>query len=231
VYWQLVEMAIGAMSPAAFEDLVFALVRREDDRAQQLGPPDAGRDTIIACGDGTELVWQAKHHTAGIDWGKCEESLNAALRERKPREVTFVFPVKMTAPKEQGLEDLRLRYPQVTICRPWTLPDLRAKLAEAHDVRGELIDRAIGVDELHVREVLERAAGRDEAFEAQTAAAPDRSRDGARPRRGARAGRGACAVRGPARWFRGVRGAGGGRPRPHAEGRQRDAPAGRPTRR
>lgn len=159
------------MSPAAFEDLVFALVRREDDRAQQLGPPDAGRDTIIACGDGTELVWQAKHHTAGIDWGKCEESLNAALRERKPREVTFVFPVKMTAPKEQGLEDLRLRYPQVTICRPWTLPDLRAKLAEAHDVRGELIDRAIGVDELHVREVLERAAGRDEAFEAQTAAA------------------------------------------------------------
>jgi hypothetical protein len=132
VYWQLVEMAIAAMSPGDFEDLVFALVRREDDRARQLGPPDAGRDTIVPCGDGTELVWQAKHHTAGIDWGKCEESLTTALRERRPREVTFVFPVKLTATKEPGLADLRERYRQVIICEPWTLPDLRAKLAEAH---------------------------------------------------------------------------------------------------
>lgn len=164
-------MAIGAMSPGDFEDLVFALVRCEHDRARQLGPPDAGRDTIVPLDDGTELTWQAKHHTAGIDWGKCEESLQTALRERQPREITFVFPVKMTATKESGLAELRERYRQVRICEPWTLPDLRAKLAEADDVRRELIDRAIGVDELHVRELLERAAARDEVSTEQTAAA------------------------------------------------------------
>ena len=171
MYWQLVEMAIQAMSSSEFEDLVFALVRIEDDRAEQLGPPDAGRDTIVRPPEGGELVWQAKHHAAGIDWGKCEESLKTALAERDPREVTFVFPVKMNATKEPGLQNLRDRYPQVTITKPWTLPDLRAKLVDAEDVRRELIDRPIGVDELHVRQMLERAAARDQAWEAQTSAA------------------------------------------------------------
>jgi hypothetical protein len=171
MYWQLVEMAIQAMSSSEFEDLVFALVRIEDERAEQLGPPDAGRDTIVRLPEGGELVWQAKHHASGIDWGKCEESLKTALSERDPREVTFVFPVKLNATKEPGLEDLRKQYPQVTITKPWTLPDLRAKLVKAEDVRRELIDRAIGVDELHVRQMLERAAARDRAWEAQTSAA------------------------------------------------------------
>jgi hypothetical protein len=144
-------MAIEAMSASEFEDLVFALVRIEDDRAEQRGPPDAARDTIVRLPEGGELVWQAKHHTSGIDWGKCEESLKTALSERDPREVTFVFPVKLNATKEPGLEDLRKRYPKVKITKPWTLPDLRAKLMTAEDVRRELIDRAIGIDELHVR--------------------------------------------------------------------------------
>jgi hypothetical protein len=171
MYWQLVEMAIKVMTPSAFEDLVFALVRLEDERAEQLGPPDAGRDTIVRLPGGGELVWQAKHHSSGIHWGDCEESLTTALRERIPREVTFVFPVKMTAGKEAGLDDLRKRYPQVTITRPWTLPDLRARLLMADDVRRELIDRPIGIDELHVRQMLERAATREQAWEAQTSAA------------------------------------------------------------
>ncbi len=171
MYWQLVELAIQAMSPSAFEDLVFALVRIEHEDAEQLGPPDAGRDTIVRLPGAGELVWQAKHHTAGIDWGKCEESLKTALDQRDPREVTFVFPVKLNATKEPGLKDLRDRYPQVEITKPWTLPELRAKLVKADDVRPELIDQPIGVDELHTRHLLERAATRHQAFEAQTSAA------------------------------------------------------------
>ena len=44
---------------------------------------------------------------------------------------------------------MRQRYTRVPeTAEPWTLPDLRAKLADADDVRRELIDRAIGVDGL-----------------------------------------------------------------------------------
>jgi hypothetical protein len=171
MYWRLVEMAIGAMSDRDFEDLVYALVRAEDDRARQLGPPDAGRDTVVPLDDGTELVWQAKHHTSGIDWAKCEESLIRALEQRQPREITFVFPVKMTAGKEPGLADLRERYDQVTINEPWTLPSLREKLREHDEIRRELIDRRIGIDELYVRHLLERAAERDEESRARVSAA------------------------------------------------------------
>ncbi len=171
MYWRLVEMAIGAMSDRDFEDLVFALVRAEDNRARQLGPPDAGRDTIVPLDDGTELVWQAKHHMSGIDWGKCEESLVRALGERDPREITFVFPVRMTAGKEPGLADLRERYNQVTIKEPWTISVLREKLREHDEIRRELIDRRIGIDELYVRHLLERAAQHDEESQARVSAA------------------------------------------------------------
>jgi hypothetical protein len=171
MYWRLVEMAIGAMSDRDFEDLVYALVRAEDDRARQLGPPDAGRDTVVPLDDGTELVWQAKHHTSGIDWGKCEESLTRALEQRQPREINFVFPVKMTAGKESGLGDLRERYDQVTINEPWTLPLLREKLREHDEIRRELIDRRIGIDELYARHLLERAAEREEESRARVSAA------------------------------------------------------------
>ena len=91
------------MSPRDFEDLVFALVRREDGRARQLGPPDAGRDTIVPLDDGTELAWRRSTTPPASIRGKCEESLQTALSERRPREITFVFPVKMTATKEPGL--------------------------------------------------------------------------------------------------------------------------------
>ncbi len=74
--------------------------------------------------DGTELVWQAKHHMSGIDWGKCEESLVRALGARSARD-PFVFPVRMTAGREPGLADLRERYNQVTINEPWTVSALR----------------------------------------------------------------------------------------------------------
>lgn len=171
MYWRLVEMAIEKMDPRQFEDLVYALVVVEHPNARQLKPPDMGRDTVVDLGDGTELVWQAKHHASGISWSKCEESLVRALGARKPREVTFVFPVAMTEGKEAGLEDLRRRYPQVELPEPWTLPTLRSLLAKADDVRRELIDRPIGIDVLHVQAMLERAAERDRKADQASAAA------------------------------------------------------------
>jgi hypothetical protein len=171
MYWKLVEMAIEQMDSQHFEDFVCALVELEHPTARQLKPPDAGRDTVVDLGDGTELAWQAKHHASGIDWGRCEESLQRALAERNPREMTFVFPVAMTEGKEPGLEDLRRRYPQIALPEPWTLGTLLHRLRKADDVRRELIDRPIGIDALHVQTMLERAAERDrKADQASTAA-------------------------------------------------------------
>src|SRR4051812_7253621 len=99
-----IDMALTLMDARAFEDLVFALVRAEHPTAMQLTPPDAGRDTVVpGAGGRRERAWQAKHHTAGIKWSDCEASLNTAVKDRDPEEVTFVFPVMMTEGKEAGL--------------------------------------------------------------------------------------------------------------------------------
>ena len=169
---RLLELAIQAMTPAAFEDLVFALVRAEEQTARQLNPPDAGRDTIVpATDEQRERAWQAKHHVSGIAWGKCEESLKRALEERDPETVTFVFPVNMTEGKEEGLGDLRRRYPEVDLPEPWTLGTLREKLADASDIRRHHIDRVIGVDQEYALKMLSRGAALRERWEEQTAAA------------------------------------------------------------
>lgn len=169
---RLLELAIEAMGPDDFENLVFALVRVDEPTARQLRPPDVGRDTVVPATDGQrERAWQAKHHTSGIRWRKCEESLKTALEHRNPEEVTFVFPVNMNAGEEPGLEDLRRRYPQVRLPEPWTLGTLREKLAEHPEIRREHIDKVIGVDHEFAEKMFERGAALKERWESQTAAA------------------------------------------------------------
>src|SRR4051794_33430236 len=105
---RLIDTAIKAMGPQAFEDLVFALVYNQHGSALQLTPPDAGRDTIVPADETHgEWAWQAKHHTAGINWADCRKSLEMAHTRRQPERVTLVFPVNLTAGKEPGLQALR----------------------------------------------------------------------------------------------------------------------------
>lgn len=169
---RLLELAILAMDSRDFEDLVFALVLVDEPSARQLRPPDAGRDTIVPAAAGRkERGWQAKHHTTGPDWGKCEESLTTALAQRDLEELTFAFPVNMTAGQEGGLEGLRRRHPDVALPEPWTMGTLREKLARHPEIRRDHIDRKIGVDHEFAREMFERGAALKEGWEAQIAAA------------------------------------------------------------
>ena len=169
---ELIRLALLMMSAQQFEDLVYALVYVDEPSARQLKPPDAGRDTIVpATENERERVWQAKHHTGGINWTKCRESLEKALEERDPSEVTFVFPVNMTEGKEQGLKDLRSEFPQVELHEPWTLGTLREKLNRHGEIRRAHIDVIVGLDHEFAREMFERGAGLRAGWDEQTAAA------------------------------------------------------------
>ena len=135
------------MSPAAFEDLVFALVRDRHDNARQMKAPDAGRDTVVpADASHGEWAWQAKHHTSGIDWNDCHKSIATAYTLRRPERLTFVFPVNMTAGKEQGLRRLRDEYGPLglELAEPWTLGTLREMLLARPGLRKIHIDPIVG---------------------------------------------------------------------------------------
>ncbi|MFZ1153447.1 MAG: hypothetical protein WAN93_00940, partial [Solirubrobacteraceae bacterium] len=169
---RLIDIALTLMDSQEFEDVVFALVRAEEPTAIQLKPPDAGRDTIVPADDRHgEWVWQAKHHTSGISWSKCEKSLKTALEKREPEEVTFVFPINMSEGSEPGLKKLREKYPGVRILDPWTAGTLREKLAEHPNIRLEHVERPLGIDQGLKLAALERLAGLKEQWDMQTTAA------------------------------------------------------------
>ena len=169
---KVIGQGLQMMDDRAFEDLVFALVRVDHPEARQLTPPDAGRDVIVpASGTSREIAFQVKHHTSGIDWGKCEDSLKQALKMRDPESLTFVFPVNMTEGKEPGLQDLRARYSNVTLPEPWTLASLREKLLAHPDIRRNHIDNVLGLDHEYAVEMLERGSKLAARWVDQTTAA------------------------------------------------------------
>jgi hypothetical protein len=170
---QLVDMTVKAMDPQGFEDLVFALVRDDEDTAYQLRPPDGGRDTVVPSNaDHGELVWQAKRYTSRIYWQTCEKSVETALKERAPTEITFVFAVNLTENDEVKLEELREKYAgRVTLPDPWTLGTLRVMLARKDDIRRDHLERPWGIHRDFELASLERLAGLKEGWDTLRTAA------------------------------------------------------------
>jgi hypothetical protein len=158
------------MSSDAFEELVFALVLVEEPSARRLQPPDVGRDIVVEGSTG-EVAWQAKHHASGIEWGKCRESLEKALKHREPQRLTFVFPIDVSGSKEPGLKKLRDDFRELEIPEPWGASTLVEKLRANPNVRRHHIDRVIGVDHQFARESWERGAALKEGWDLQTQAA------------------------------------------------------------
>ncbi len=171
---RLLNAALKAMHAEQFEDLVYALVRAEHADARRLVPPDAGRDTIVAgTPNSGERVWQAKHHTSGISWTKCRESLMTATANRTPQDFTFVFPRDMTEGKEPGLEKLREEFPNLEILEPWGASTIAEKLNKEPGIRRAHIDETIGIDHEHAKQMLEHGAGLKADWDLQTKAATD----------------------------------------------------------
>jgi TIR domain/Histidine-specific methyltransferase, SAM-dependent len=121
------ELRIAALDPHQFERLVYDLVLVEHPNAIRPRVPDGGADVLVpAWRDERALVWQAKHHTSRIAWGKCEASLAVALDRYDPENVTFVFPTDLTQ-KDLEVFASRLGDRPVRV-ELWTLSTLRARL-------------------------------------------------------------------------------------------------------
>jgi hypothetical protein len=104
----LLRERIKTMPPERFEQLVYELAHREDQRVERLEHPDGGADTILPRWQGeAERVWQAKRHPKAINWGKCEKSLADAIKRWRPARVTFAFPRDFSE-KPRAMFDKRL---------------------------------------------------------------------------------------------------------------------------
>jgi Restriction endonuclease len=97
----LLRERIKTMPPERFEQLVYELAHREDQRVERLEHPDGGADTILPRGQGeAERVWQAKRYPKAINWGKCEKSLADAIKRWRPARVTFAS--RVTSPRNRA---------------------------------------------------------------------------------------------------------------------------------
>jgi hypothetical protein len=113
----------------AFEELCFRLIRIEVPSVSATANPDGGADALLrAPGGGFERAWQAKHHTSGISWQKCRESLDRVIETFDVEWVTFCFPIDLT-------KDLHLRF-DAELCRRH--PDVRVDSWDASQIRARL---------------------------------------------------------------------------------------------
>jgi hypothetical protein len=122
----------STLSSDAFEELCFQLVRIEFPEAIRLAAPDAGLDVLLPSvnGGGARRGWQAKRFTSQISWGKCRESLEQAIANFDPRELTFVFARDLTANQHALFsKNLAAGWPGVRLDY-WGASELTARLNE-----------------------------------------------------------------------------------------------------
>lgn len=144
------------LSDQEFEELCFRLVRIEAPGASATANPDGGADALMRSpGGGFGRAWQAKHHTSGISWSKCRESLDRVVEVFGVEWVTFCFPVDLT-------KDLHLRF-DAELCRrhsgvrvdSWDASDLQARLAVSKE--GQRVARHYFGDPSAAPELITRA--------------------------------------------------------------------------
>jgi len=128
------ERDLADLGPDKFEQLVFAIVRREHPNAQKLKAPDFGADVLDDPAGKRPRVWQVKHYPGDIHWTDCGKSLNRAVAKWRPAEITFVFPRDLTGKDHQDFNDKLIADKPVPAKR-WTATELNDKLDQYPAIR------------------------------------------------------------------------------------------------
>lgn len=119
-----------ALGDQDFEDLCFRLALIEAPGVNRTANPDGGADALLrGPAGGFARAWQAKHHTRGIAWQKCRESLDHVIETYGVEWVTFCFPLDLTKENQLRFDaELCSRHPQVRV-DSWDASQIRARLA------------------------------------------------------------------------------------------------------
>jgi hypothetical protein len=130
---------IAALTPDRFEQFVFALAHREDERVERLQHPDGGADTLLPRGDGTaDRVWQAKRYPGDVNWDECEKSLADAIANWRPARVTFVFPRNLSKTLRKSFDTRLVAHADAEAAKVavdhWNLSHIIELLAHNRDI-------------------------------------------------------------------------------------------------
>jgi hypothetical protein len=173
----LLRRQIAVMSPDRFEQLVLALAQREYPDVRRLKHPDGGADTLRpATSERKAEVWQAKHYPDHINWQKCEDSLDTAIKRWGPSRLIFCFPRDLSQRVESSFESRLVQRKSAKDARVevglWNLSELVRRLDENDDIKR----RFFGQEQESLLAGLERAiqtggrleSGRDLVRRAET---------------------------------------------------------------
>ncbi len=135
----LLRERIKTMPPERFEQLVYELAHREDERVERLEHPDGGADTILPRRQGkAERVWQAKRYPRDINWRECEKSLADALKRWQPAHVTFAFPRDLSETLRASFDKRLVSHPDAVAAKAsvdhWNLSRIMALLGRHRDL-------------------------------------------------------------------------------------------------
>jgi hypothetical protein len=168
-----------------FEQLVFELAHREFPDVRRIGAPDAGADTLRpSTPERAAEVWQAKHHTAGINWTECRKSLVAAVDRWSPSRIIFAFPVDLSQGPEKTFQTELVEHPTAVkhgvSIEQWNLSELIRRLAQNPDLRNRFFPETESFREQVVRGVSaggELQSGNDLVERARTISEYAQQRD------------------------------------------------------
>jgi hypothetical protein len=120
---------LKGLTDEQFEELCFRLALVEVPGLSRTANPDGGADAILRSpGGGFARAFQVKHHTSGISWPKCRDSLDRVIETYGVEQVTFCFPLDLGMRDHLRFDrELCRRHPEVRI-DSWDASQIRARL-------------------------------------------------------------------------------------------------------
>ena len=151
--------AVLDLSDSKFEQLIYAVTKREHPNARRPMAPEAGADVLVMeTPKRCRLVVQVKHYTTGkIAWKKCHESLDAAMAQWSPERYRFAFPFAMSGRQFAKFnQEFGHLHRQVTV-EPFDVTDLHDVLLEHEDIARRYFPRLLDPTDELARRLTQQA--------------------------------------------------------------------------
>lgn len=152
---RIINAALRGITDDGLEELTYELIKADHANARRLRAPHDGGLDVVASTDVGIVGWQVKNFGARIYWNKCRASVVQALKQHRPKEITFVFPRDLTGKEVIGWESFRAaqlkEFPNLTNLDYWGSTDLIRRLRGRQDLVKRALPELAGIlnPELH----------------------------------------------------------------------------------